>query len=62
MSGIRSDSSTSKLVTDSTPKKQPTILIKTREPTNEDTLSKTVQKEETKTNIPTSKENDCTSL
>lgn len=55
--GNRSESTTSKPVTDSTPKKQPTILIKTREPTNED-VSKSSQKEETKANVPSSKENE----
>lgn len=54
----RSDSSSSKGNIDTAPKKQPTILIKTREPTTEDILSKAAsQKEETKTSTP-AKENE----
>lgn len=56
--GSNRSEGTNKGIVDVTPKKQPTILIKTREPTNEDALSKVSQKEEIKASAPSTKENE----
>lgn len=50
--------SNSKKILEVAPKKQPTILIKAREPTNEEPLPKSCQKEETKASVPTSKDTE----
>lgn len=56
--GNRVDNACSKGTSDVIPKKQPTILIKTREPTTEDTLSKLSHKDEIKTSTHSTKESD----